>query len=235
MELDLTEVQYLTFDCYGTLIDWETGILNALRPVLRKHHCVFTDDQLLDLYAELESRAEAGEFKAYREVLRQVVRGFGERFGFAASGQEQESLPESLKAWMPFPDTVPALQSLASRYKLCVISNVDDDLFLHTARHLQVPFHAVITAEQARSYKPSLHNFQVALKKLGAQPREILHIAESLFHDIAPTRRLGIKNIWVNRRKGKSAGATRTMNVQPDVEAPDMKTVAEMVFDGKLF
>ena len=229
MDFDLTRVKFLTFDCYGTLIDWETGILNALRPILQTHQCALADAQILDLYAELESQAEAGEYKTYREVLQQVVRGFGERLGFAASRNEQEALPDSLQDWQPFPDTVPALKSLAARFKLCVISNVDDDLFVPTARRLEAPLHAVITAQQARSYKPSHNNFHLALRKIGTGRDEVLHIAESLFHDIAPARALGIKTIWVNRRKGKSAGATRLANVKADREAPDMKSVAELL------
>src|SRR5262245_59506174 len=113
MTLNFHQFKFLTFDCYGTLIDWESGILGALRPLLKNHHKNLDDGQILNLYAELESASESGEFKPYREVLKEVVRGFGDRLGFKATDQEANSLPESLKGWRPFPDTVASLKSLA--------------------------------------------------------------------------------------------------------------------------
>ena len=229
MSLDFAQFKYLTFDCYGTLIDWESGILGALRPILNGYNKVLSDADILNFYAELESAIESGEFKLYREVLKDVVRGFGARLNFTPTQQEIESLPESLKNWLPFADTVPALRSLARHYKLCVISNIDDDLFANTARHLEVPFHVVVTALQAGSYKPSNNNFELALKKIGAPSEQLLHVAESLFHDIAPARALGIKSVWVDRSKGKSGRASRLAEIRPDLEVPDLKTLAELV------
>jgi 2-haloacid dehalogenase len=228
MNLDFNQFKFLTFDCYGTLIDWESGILGALRPILKAHNQNLDDAQILNFYAEFESAIESGAFKPYREVLKEVVRGFAGRLGFQATEQEAASLPESLKHWRPFPDTVSSLKSLARHYKLCVISNVDDDLFAHTARHLEVPFHVVITALQARSYKPSHNNFRLALEKIGSAKEQVLHVAESLFHDIAPARALGIKSVWVDRSKGKRGRASRVADVRPDLEVPDLKTLAEL-------
>jgi len=229
MDLTFRQFKFLTFDCYGTLINWESGILGALRPILKNHNKNLDEAQLLNLYAELESAIERGEFKPYREVLKQVVRGCGDRLGFKATDQEANSLPESLKNWRPFPDTVASLKSLARNYRLCVISNIDDDLFLHTARHLEVSFHVVVTALQARSYKPSHNNFRLALEKIGAPKEQVLHVAESLFHDIAPARELGIKNVWVDRSKGRRGRASRVADVKPDLEVLDLKTLAELV------
>src|SRR5580704_4679837 len=158
--LDFSRFQVLTFDCYGTLIDWETGIFGALRPILTAHRRTVTGAELLELYSELESQAEQGEFRPYREVLQSVVRGFGERLGFVPSESEVRSLPESLANWLPFPDTVVALRKLKSRYQLAITSNVDDDLFAATARRLEVQLDHVITAQQARAYKPSLRVFK---------------------------------------------------------------------------
>src|SRR5919204_4182656 len=118
MSLDFPQFKFLTFDCYGTLIDWETGILGVLRSVLKNHDKILSDAEILNLYAELESAAESGEFKSYREVLTEVVRGFGGRLGFKVTEQEADSLPESLKNWCAFPDTAGALKSLARHYKL---------------------------------------------------------------------------------------------------------------------
>jgi hypothetical protein len=123
----------LTFDCYGTLIDWETGIFSALRPILASHGKALADSALLDLYSELEAESEQGDFQPYREVLQSVVRGFGQRLGFVPTAAEMSSLPESLSNWRPFSDTVPALLELKKRYQLAVISNVDDDVCRHCA------------------------------------------------------------------------------------------------------
>ncbi len=160
--LDLTQFKVISFDCYGTLIDWETGIFSALRPILAAHKKTLSDAQLLALYSELESEAEQGEFRTYREVLKSVVRGYGRRLEFKPTEAEEESLPASLANWKPFPDTVAALRKLKARFQLAVISNVDDDLFAATARRLEVPFDHLITAQQARAYKPSLKVFNLA-------------------------------------------------------------------------
>src|SRR5438874_6334559 len=124
--LDFSQFRALTFDCYGTLIDWESGLLGALRPVLRSHGKSLRDDEILALYAEVEPRAQL-PYQRYRKVLEAVVRGFGERLGFHPSDSEVESLPESLNTWQPFPDTVAALQKLKPGYQLAIISNTDDD------------------------------------------------------------------------------------------------------------
>ncbi|MDP9267402.1 MAG: haloacid dehalogenase type II [Acidobacteriota bacterium] len=228
MSLDFSQFDVLTFDCYGTLIDWETGILGALRPLLAKHGKELSDDELLGLYGEVEARIEAGPYLRYREVLRQVVRGMGERIGFAATEAEMDSLPESLGAWPPFPDTVAALRRLKSRYRLAIISNTDDDLFAQTAKLLEgaegVPFDAVITAQQAGSYKPSLNNFRVALERLGVGKEKVLHVAQSRHHDIAPAREMGIKSVLVTRR---GRGAVLANDAQPDLEVPDLKALAD--------
>ena len=181
---NFAQFQVLTFDCYGTLIDWETGIFSALRPLLAAHGKTISDFELLNLYSELESEAERGEFRAYREVLKSVVRGFGERLGFQPTESQIRSLPDSLASWPPFPDTVAALRQLKSRYRLAIISNVDDDLFAPTARRLEVDFDAVITAQQAGAYKPSLKIFQLAKQRLGVAPAQWLH---HHFDDIAVT------------------------------------------------
>src|SRR5215467_3488644 len=140
MALDFSRFRFITFDCYGTLIDWETGIFSALRPILAAHNKELSDARVLELYSELEVEAEAGEFRPYKDVLRSVVRGYGKKLGFNPSSAEEDSLPQSLARWKPFPDTLAALARLKSRYKLAIISNVDDDLFASTAPQLEMKF-----------------------------------------------------------------------------------------------
>ena len=219
----------MTFDCYGTLIDWETGIFSALRPLLAAHGKTISDFELLTLYSELESEAERGEFHPYREVLKSVVRGFGERLRFQPTESQIRSLPDSLASWPPFPDTVAALRQLKSRYKLAIISNVDDDLFAPTARRLEVNFDEVITAQQAGAYKPSLKLFQLAKQRLGVAPAQWLHVGQSIYHDVIPAKSLGIATVWVKRPSPRpGAGAAKAASGEPDLEVPDLKTLAQL-------
>ncbi len=223
------EHKALTFDCYGTLIDWESGMLAALKPLLANHSINLDDEQILKLFAEFESEQEKGEYTKYWDILRAVVRRFGERFDFEPSLSEQDSLPDSIRYWQPFPDTVKALKSLKKRFKLAIISNIDDALFASTAQQLGIEFDQVITAEQVRSYKPSLNNFKLAIERLGLPPEEILHVAGSIYHDIVPAGSLGLTTIWVNRRADKQgSGAAPLASGQADLEVPDLQTLAAL-------
>jgi 2-haloacid dehalogenase len=222
--LNFSRFRAITFDCYGTLIDWETGLLGALRPIMRAHGSKLRDEQILALYAELEPAAQ-NPYRRYREVLEEVVRGFGKRLGFQVSEAEARSLPESLKDWQPFPDTVTALQKLQSRFRLAIISNTDDDLFAGTAPHLQVKFDQVITAEQAGAYKRSLAPFRLALERLGLPKEQVLHAGQSVYHDVVPASSLGLATVLVRRR---GSGATRVLTDKPDLEVPDMQTLAAL-------
>jgi 2-haloacid dehalogenase len=227
--LDLTRFKVLTFDCYGTMIDWETGIFAALRPILAAHEKKITDSALLELYSELEASAEQGEYLLYRDVLQSVVRGFGERLGFLPTEAEVRSLPESLARWQPFPDTVEALRKLKSRYKLAVISNVDDDLFASTAPKLGVAFDHVITAQQAGCYKPCMRMFKLAEDRIGVSREQWLHVGQSIYHDVIPARSLGIATIWVKRPSPRpGAGAATAASGKPDLEVPDLETLADL-------
>jgi 2-haloacid dehalogenase len=221
--LDFGRFQVLTFDCYGTMIDWETGIFSALRPILAAHGKVISDSALLEIYSDLEAEAEQREFQPYREVLQSVVRGFGQNLGFAPTTTQMRSLPESLAHWRPFPDTVPALVELKKRYQLAVISNVDDDLFAVTAPQLKVPFDHVITAGQARCYKPCLEIFKMALTRIGVPVSQVLHVGQSIYHDVIPAKSLGVSTVWVNRPSSRpGAGAAKAASANPDMEVADL-------------
>ena len=227
--MDFSRFTHLSFDCYGTLIDWEAGILPALRKVLEKHRQKVTDAEILEHYGEFEADIEAGPYQTYREVLDEVVARFGARYGFTPAAGERRSLPDSVAAWPPFVDTVAALHKLQQRYKLVIISNIDDDLFAATRKLLKTDFRAVITAQQARSYKPSLNNFQKALDTLAIQPDRLLHAAQSVYHDVVPAQSLGIATVWVNRKSARPGiGAVRPAAAKPDVEVPDLETLASL-------
>ena len=228
--IDGQKFKVLSFDCYGTLIDWETGILAGVRPVLEAHDIELNDERVLELYAEIAQKAQAGEWVTYREVLREVVRGLGSKVGFVPSSAQLDCLADSLQDWMPFPDTVAALKTLKRSFKLAIISNIDDDLFALSAKHLKVEFDYVITAERAKSYKPSLNNFTYAIERFGVSPDRILHVAQSIYHDIVPAKTLGLSNVWVNRRKGKTgSGATIPANAEPDFEVSDLSALATAI------
>jgi 2-haloacid dehalogenase len=226
--LDFSRFEVVSFDCYGTLIDWETGIFSALRPILTAHGKTLTDAQLLELYGELEAKAEQGDFRPYREVLQAVVRGFGAQFGFAPSEDEIRALPESLARWQPFPDTVEALRELKNRYRLAIISNVDDDLFAATAPKLGVKFDHIITAQQGRAYKPSPAIFKLAQERIGVAADRWLHVAQSVYHDVVPARSLGIATVWVNRPSPRAGvGAVKAAAGAPDLEVSSLATLAD--------
>lgn len=227
--MDFSRFETISFDCYGTLINWEAGLLPALRNVLANHGQNVPDSTVLELYGEFEGEAETGAYQSYRKVLESVVRRFGERFGFQPSASELPSLHESLSKWPPFDDTVAALQKLHQRYKLAIISNIDDDLLAETQKLLKVKFDHVITAQQATSYKPSLNNFKLALERIGTGPDRLLHAAQSVYHDVIPSQSLGIASVWVNRKSARpGVGAVRKAEAKPDLQIPDLATLAFM-------
>jgi len=227
-DMNWNQFEWISFDCYGTLIDWETGILGYLRPLMRAKGCDAEDSRLLTLYSEFEPREQARSYRTYREVLAAVMRAFAAEFSVELTTAEAGGLAESISAWKPFPDTVQGLQKLKSRYRLAILSNIDDDLFALTAKHLEVPFDRVVTAQQAGSYKPSHRNFELLLERIAVPRDDLLHAAESLYHDVAPARELGIANVWVNRRQNKPAAATRVATVRPDLEVASIGELAQV-------
>lgn len=227
--LDFTRFEILTFDCYGTLIDWETGILSALHPILAAHGKRMDDATLLKLYADFEQRSEQGEFLPYREVLASVVRQFGEHLGFVPSASEVSSLPDSLPTWKPWPDTVTALRSLKMRFRLAIFSNVDDDLFAGTRPQLEVDLDDVVTAQQARAYKPSMKLFELALSRVKVPPHRILHVAQSIYHDVVPAQALGLATVWVNRPSAcPNVGVAKAAVAKPDLTVSSLEELAEI-------
>ncbi len=224
--LDFSQFEWISFDCYGTLVDWETGISGAVGEVLESRGMRMPRGEILGLFAEVEPRVQQGSegFLRYREVLWRVMDLMGRELGVEFSESELGCLADTLPGWPVFPDTVGALTELKERYRLAVISNVDDDLFAKTAEGLGVEFDAVVTAEEVRSYKPELRNFEVAMGRMGVEKERWLHVAESLFHDIGPANRLGIASVWVNR--ADRGGGTRRSDAVPDMVVPDLAALA---------
>ena len=213
-------IRLITFDCYGTLIDWESGMLAALRPLLSRDGRNVPDLQILELYGEIEADLESGPYLPYRQVLAQAAGEIGCRLGIEVSGEQSSAFAESLTNWKPFIDTVSALQALAKRFRLGIISNVDDDLFAETRKKLApVEFDFVVTAQQMQSYKPAQRNFEEAIRRSGLSKDQILHAGQSLYHDIAPANALGIRNVWVNRPSIRpGSGAAKPGTAKPDYE-----------------
>ena len=227
--LDFSRFEILTFDCYGTLINWEAGLLPVLRRVLAAHKKEAEDATVLKLYGDFEHRFEQGKFLPYREVLSSVVRQLGEELGFKPTAEEVRALPESLPRWKPWPDTVAALRRLKTRFRLAVISNVDDDLFAGTRPQLGVEFDEVITAEQAQAYKPSLKIFELALSRIQAPAHRVLHVGQSMYHDVIPAQALGLATVWVNRPSARpGVGAVKAAEAHPDVTVTSVGELAEM-------
>ncbi|HSY92601.1 MAG TPA: haloacid dehalogenase type II [Candidatus Binatus sp.] len=225
--LDFTRFEILTFDCYGTLIDWEAGILAALHRILSAHEKKLDDAALLKLYGDFEQRYEQGKFQPYRKVLESVVRQFGKELRFEPTAAEARSLPDSLSTWKPWPDTVAALRQLKARHRLAILSNVDDDLFASTRPKLEVDFDEVITAQQAKAYKPSLKLFELALSRIHAPAHRVLHVGQSIFHDVIPAQALGLATVWVNRPSANpGVGAVKPAEAKPDLTVTSLEELA---------
>lgn len=228
--LDLAAFDALTFDCYGTLIDWETGILAALRPVLARAGVADPgDDALLEVYARHEAALEEGPYRTYREVLAGSLDGVGRDLGFAPSDDERTAFAASVGDWPAFADSAEALARLKERFELGVVTNCDDDLFAASNARLGVDFDWVVTAQQVKAYKPSLENFEYAFARIDVPRERVLHVAQSLFHDHVPAQRFGLRTAWIDRRHDRDGfGATPPAEAAPDLTVPSMRAFADL-------
>jgi 2-haloalkanoic acid dehalogenase type II len=190
----------ITFDCYGTLIDWESGIAAAFARAAAADGIRLDADEVLRTYARVEPVVEQTRYRPYREVLTETAARTAHALGWPLANERAGFLAASLPEWQPFADTNTALERLRNAgYRLGILSNVDDDLLAATRRHFTVAFDVVITAQQVRSYKPSLPHFLTARERIGTA--RWLHAAQSNLHDILPTNSLGIPNAWINRKR----------------------------------
>jgi 2-haloacid dehalogenase len=209
----LIDFKVLSFDCYGTLIDWETGILRALQPLLRKDRLERSPDDILASFAGHETAQEAETpDMIYSQLLARVHRRLAKEWGVAASEGDHQAFGGSVGDWPAFADSAASLRYLKQFYKLVILSNVDRQSFAASNKRLGVVFDAVYTAEDIGSYKPDPRNFRYmidALKRSGHAERDMLHTAQSLFHDHAPANAVGLHSAWIDRRQGaKGSGAT---------------------------
>jgi 2-haloacid dehalogenase len=230
----LDDFEVLTFDCYGTLIDWETGIWQAIGPWLERRGVSAARDQVLAAFAAAEApQQQATPDLRYPELLARVHEIMAKRFGVAPDAEAAAAFGRSIRDWPAFPDSADALAYLQQHYRLVILSNVDRSSFAHSARKVGVAFAAVYTAEDVGSYKPDPRNFEYMLARLaerGIAREQILHTAESLYHDHIPAKRCGLATCWIHRRAGQSGhGATRPPEVEvtPDFRFPTLGAMAE--------
>ncbi len=227
MTTHLSDYKVLTFDCYGTLIDWEAGIWDALQPLLMANRCSdITRGNALEAYAVLENQQETETPEIlYTDLLTRVHRVLAEKFDLQTTEQLDADFGRSLPHWPAFPDTADSLRYLKTRYKLVILSNVSREGFASSNRKLGVEFDAIYTAEDIGSYKPASANFDYLFEQLsqdhGLSKSDILHTAQSLFHDHVPAKSFGLANAWIDRQRLSESGdwgATAQVDERPEID-----------------
>lgn len=219
----LTDFDTLTFDCYGTLIDWESGMIEALRGLTARAKRPLTRDQILEAHARHESSQQRyTPTKPYRELLSIVYKRLAEEWSVHATHEDCVAYGRSVESWPAFGDSADALRYLKKYFKLVILSNVDNEMFQASNRKLQGEFDAIYTAEDIGSYKPSARNFEYMIEKLegiGVRRDKVLHTAESMFHDHKPANDHGLKSCWIYRRHAEHGfGATMDPGQMPHVD-----------------
>jgi 2-haloalkanoic acid dehalogenase type II len=214
--------EVITFDCYGTLIDWETGIRNAFHSALLQTGArQDLESKAFELYEEEERRVEKEKpHLLYRDVLSRTSLNVAKKIGWKLPEAQSYFLAKALPSWAPFPDTYPSLSQLSRKHSLGILSNIDNDLLAGTLKHLTSPFNIKVTAENVKSYKPAPAHFVEARKIIAGRPW--VHVAASQYHDIEPAVRLGIRAVWVNRKNAKP-------NSQNSAVVSQVKDLAELV------
>ena len=228
--LKADDFDVLTFDCYGTLVDWEQALTSYLQPVLLSHDVHVYDGTILEFFAEWEP-LEQSEGGIYRDVLQRVMKRYGSRLGFTPNDQETEGFVECIALAKPFPDTVPALEVLKQRFQLGIISNTDTDLIGLTLPNLEVCFDYVNTAQELGAYKPNLSVLSAVFDDLKERGKRVLHVAQSKFHDIEPAKQLGIETVWIQRRT-ETTSAVQMTAATPTWSFTDLASFTEAIFDS---
>jgi 2-haloalkanoic acid dehalogenase type II len=238
--VDYARYEALSFDCYGTLIDWESGILAVLRPWAERYSATIPDEELLAAHGRHETTVQQeAPGTLYPEVLRETMRRIGRDLGFPVTAGQAAAYGDSVREWPAFPDSAPALRRLAGAYSLIILSNVDRESFAASNALLEVDFDLVVTAEDVGAYKPDRRGFDLLftlLPQVGTERRHLLHVAESLYHDHGPAAALGLDSVWIDRRHGKAGfGATAVPEtpVTPLATFPSLGDFAARVLDAR--
>lgn len=224
--MNASTIQVATFDCFGTLIDWEGGLANFLYDVALRHEPEPAENghALRERWEAIQFGIIQGDYLTYKEVLARSLRAWMEERGYPWREEYGADLVRSMRSWQPFPDTRPALEQVRQQgLDMVILSNTDDDIIAHSLRHMNVPFKDVVTAEQCGSYKPSRNNFERLLARVGVAPEQVLHVAFGYKYDIGPAQEMGMQTAWVNRKVESAPG-----KVQPDYMWRDLWGLAEL-------
>ena len=211
--------KYITFDCYGTLIDWEGGIKEALKKLTEKNGLDLDLTIISDKYIKAELEVEAEQYRKYHEVLQLSVKKLLKQIGFDISDQNALEFADSIYNWQPFSETHDVLAELKQRgYKLIILSNIDNEIIKRSIELMGIDFDGVVTAEEVGSYKPAHGHWQEMLRRFNTQKEEVLHVAASYIHDIIPAKEQGFDSIWINRNREEP-----TREIRPDLEFKDLR------------
>jgi 2-haloacid dehalogenase/putative hydrolase of the HAD superfamily len=217
-------IAFVTFDVYGTLIDWETGVYEAFAKEAARDDVEIDRSVLIPMFHEVSREVEGGSYELYAEVLRRTALEIAKRIGWDLEPSRSGFLPDSVQRWQPFKETNTQLAKLAKKYKLGLLSNIDDKLLGQTRRHIPIDFDLVVTAQQVRSYKPELAHFNECARRIGGK-RGWVHVASSHYHDVAPCVKLRVPVIWTNRSKEKLDAAQK----KPTVEVSNLREAAKLL------
>jgi 2-haloacid dehalogenase/putative hydrolase of the HAD superfamily len=217
-------ITFVTFDVYGTLIDWETGIYDAFTAEAERDGFTIERDELISLFHEISRQIEAGSYELYAEVLRRTAVQIAKRLGWPLEPSRAGFLPDSVQRWPPFKETNSVLQKIAKKRKIGLISNIDDKLLGQTRRHIPLDFDLVVTAQQVRSYKPDPAHFNECERRIGGK-RGWVHVAASYYHDIEPCLKKRVPAIWVNRNKEQLEASQK----KPEAEVSNLREASKLV------
>jgi 2-haloacid dehalogenase len=217
-------VSFVTFDVYGTLIDWETGVYDAFAAEAERDGFSIERDELIPLFHEVQRQIQAGSYELYAEVLRRTAVQIAKKLNWPLEPSRAGFLPDSVQRWPPFKETNPMLQRVAKKYKIGLVSNIDDKLLGQTRRHIPLDFDLVVTAQQVRSYKPDPAHFAECERRIGGK-RGWVHVASSYYYDVEPCLKRKIPVIWVNRAKD----ALESNQKKPDAEVPSLREAGKLI------
>jgi 2-haloacid dehalogenase len=217
-------VSFVTFDVYGTLIDWETGAYEAFNAEAQRDGFTVDRDELLPLFHQIQQEIQAGSYELYAEVLRRTAVRIAKDLGWPLEPSRSGFLPDSVQRWTPFKETNAQLDRFAKKFNIGLVSNIDDKLLGQTRRHFRTDFDLVVTAQQVRSYKPDPAHFKEAARRLGGK-KGWVHVAESYYYDVEPCLKQRIPVVWVNRRKQKLESGQRP----PTAEVPNLREAAKLL------